>query len=116
MDLARARELINGLADGINPLTGELLPDDCVCNQADIVRAFHTILAEPKKKDSKPQPENAGKPWTENDEQTLCQMFDAGNTKKELCTYFKRSQGAIAARLVRMGKIQDRDEFREKSR
>ena len=59
-----------------------------------------------------PQPENAGKPWTEEDEEILSRMFDTGCTKKEICNHFQRSQGAIAARLVRLGKIRDRYEFR----
>ncbi len=45
MDIARAKELLSGLADGIDPLTGKLLPGDSVCNQAEIVRALHTVLS-----------------------------------------------------------------------
>ena len=63
---------------------------------------------------SKPQPENAGKPWNDADDAVLCQMFDAGGSKKEMCAYFKRSEGSLAARLVRLGKISDRAEFRNK--
>ena len=44
MDLQRAKELLAVLADGINPLTGEVLPDSDSCNQADIVRALHAVL------------------------------------------------------------------------
>jgi ethanolamine utilization microcompartment shell protein EutL len=44
VDLARARELLSGLADGVNPLTGEILPDDSVWNQAEIVRALNAVL------------------------------------------------------------------------
>ena len=31
MDLQRAKELLSGLADGVDPLTGEVLPEDHVC-------------------------------------------------------------------------------------
>ena len=31
-----------------------------------------------------------------------------------MCAYFKRSEGSLAARLVRLGKISDRAEFRNK--
>ena len=41
-------------------------------------------------------------------------MFDAGGSRKEMCAYFKRSEGSLAARLVRLGKISDRAEFRMK--
>ena len=115
MDLQRAAELLAGLADGVDPLTGEVLPEDSVCNKAEIVRALHYVLAALSNKPSRPQPANAGKPWNVADEEVLCRMYDAGSTKKEMCAYFKRSEGGIASRLVRLGKIADRAEFKGKS-
>ena len=44
MDIVIAKEIIAALADGINPITGEVLPADSVCNNADVVRAFYTVL------------------------------------------------------------------------
>ena len=44
MDLQRAKELLSGLADGVDPLTGEVLPEDHVCNKAEIIQAFHCVL------------------------------------------------------------------------
>lgn len=105
MDLQRAKELLSGLADGVDPLTGEVLPEDHVCNKAEIIRAFHCVLKALPGKPPKPQPENAGKPWNDADDAVLCQMFDAGGSRKEMCAYFKRSEGSLAARLVRLGKI-----------
>ena len=32
MDMQRAKELLTISADGTDPLTGEVLPDDHVCN------------------------------------------------------------------------------------
>ncbi|MGI5985686.1 MAG: hypothetical protein GXY01_06380 [Clostridiales bacterium] len=116
MDLTRAKELLSELADGINPLTGELLPDDSVCNQAEIVRAFHTVLAAIPAPKEKYIPPNAGKPWTSEDDEKLSQMYDAGSTKKDMCSYFQRTEGAIAARLVHIGKVQSREEYRIKVR
>lgn len=117
MELIRAVELLEILADGVNPVTGEVLPDDDSCNQAEVVRALHTVLRaveqemQPSKKTKKAQPENAGKPWTAEDDALLCEMFDAGCDSKELCSCFKRTKGAISARLVRLHKISDRTEF-----
>ena len=31
MDVQRAKELLTVLADGVDPLTGDVLPDDHVC-------------------------------------------------------------------------------------
>ena len=95
----------------LQPLTGEVLPENDSCNQVEIVRALNTVLRyldnQPQKA-TKPSPDNAGKPWTVEDEETLSRMFDQGCTKKEICSYFKRSPGAIAARLVKLGKISER--------
>ena len=117
MDIQRAKELLNILADGVNPLTGEVLPIEDSCNQVEIVRALHAVLKTLDEKAIKPvkqQAENAGKPWLQEDDELLIRMFDEGKSKKEVCDYFKRSSGAIAARLVHLGKIEDRDSFRRK--
>lgn len=115
MDIQRAKELLAVLSDGVNPLTGEVLPEDDSCNQVEIVRALNTVLRyldnQPQKL-TKPSPDNAGKPWTAEDKEALSRMFEQGCTKKEICSYFKRSPGAIAARLVKLGKISERDQFR----
>lgn len=39
MELERARTLLTELADGVDPLTGECLPPDSVCNRPEIIRA-----------------------------------------------------------------------------
>ena len=44
MDVQRAKELLTVLADGVDPLTGEVLPDDHVCNKGEIVRALHCAV------------------------------------------------------------------------
>lgn len=46
MDVQRAKELLAVLADGVDPLTGEVLPDDHVCNKGEIVRALHCAVEE----------------------------------------------------------------------
>ena len=111
MDIIRAKELLQILADGVNPLTGEVLPAEDSCNQPEIIRALNAVLAAISEKKPKNQPENAGKPWISEDDALLVKMFDEGQSDKELCTFFKRSKGAIAARLVRLGKITDRNTY-----
>lgn len=120
MDILRATEILKGLADGVDPLTGELLPDQSVCNQAEVVRAFHCILRElewgqQRRERKKKLPENAGKPWKQEDDDVLIQMFDQGCSKREIQGYFKRTEGSITSRLVRLGKINEREQFRNRS-
>ena len=115
MEINRAKEIICALAEGVDPTTGEILPDDSVCNKGDVVRAFYTVLASlDTNKPKKLQPENAGKRWTDEDDKKLCEMFDAGVSKKDICDTFKRTTTGIASRLVRLGKIKERDEFRNR--
>ena len=105
MDIERAKEIVSTLAQGIDPVTGEILPADHVCNQAEVIRALYCVLDKVNKTPSKSPAENAGKPWTEGDDSKLCQMFEHGATKREMCKYFKRSHGSITARLIRLGKV-----------
>lgn len=114
MDIERAKEILEVLSDGVDPTTGEVLPACDSCNKVDVVRALHAVLKyldQTPEKPKRPQPENAGKPWSKDDEEILCRMFDTGCTPKEISNHFQRSKGAIAARLVRLGKINDRGEF-----
>ena len=109
MDIVIAKEIIAALADGINPITGEVLPEDSVCNNADVVRAFYTVLSniDPIVK-KKVNQENSGKPWSKEDDELLEKMFKEGARKKDLQEYFKRSSGSINARLARLGLIDEK--------
>lgn len=114
MDLKRAKDLLECLADGINPITDEVLAAEDSCNQIEIVRALNLVLRQldnQAKILDRGLSDNTGRPWTKEDEIALCCMFDAGCSKLEICKHFRRSVGAIAARLVKLGKIGERDEF-----
>ena len=41
MDIQRAKELLTVLAEGVDPLTGEVLPDDHVCNKGEKIGRAH---------------------------------------------------------------------------
>ena len=105
MDTKQAKELLTILSDGIDPLTGEVLPDDHLCRKLEIVCALKCLLADSSAKPNVKQPDNAGKPWTSESDAELCRLFDAGMSRKEICAHFKRSSGAITSRLARLGKI-----------
>ncbi len=113
MDIQRAKEILSVLADGINPITGEVLPYTDSCNQADVVRALHSVIMElekqPKKK-TQSQPENAGKPWSADEDEQLLTAYRSGAKLVELSNRHKRTKGSIAARLVKLGEINERSE------
>ena len=100
MDVQRAKELLTVLADGVDPLTGEVLPDDHVCNKGEIVRALHCAVEELSRRRKKPLPENNGKPWTEELDDELCRLFDGGMKKKDLCV----AAGISHASMAKLGK------------
>ena len=107
MEVDQAKEVLLLMSDGVNPLTGEILPKDDLCNQPDIIRALHTAVAalEKANKPKPPLPKNAGKPWSVEDDATLCQMYDSGVSTAELAERFQRTTGAISSRLMRLGKM-----------
>ncbi len=104
MDINRAREIVAILAEGIDPTTGEVLSDDNVCNKPEVLRALYAVL---KQTDSyKKQVENAGKPWTKEDDELLVKLYKSGSSTKELKEKFKRTTGSIRSRLKLLGLIQ----------
>ena len=111
MEISEAMRIIKAAADGVNPFTGEMFPGDSVYQHPQMVRALYRALAaleaRQRWEDKKRQlPENAGKPWTAEDDRRLISEFDSGIGIQELAGRFKRTYGSIEARLINMGKIQ----------
>ena len=58
---------------------------------------------------TKKQPANAGKPWTETEEDKLLDEFDSKMPIAEIAKEHGRSRGGIEARLVKLGRISKPD-------
>lgn len=54
---------------------------------------------------SKKRPSNAGKPWTETEEDKLLDEFDSKMPLAEIAKEHSRTKGGIEARLVKLGRI-----------
>ena len=115
MDINRAKDILSSLAEGVDPTTGEVLPDDSVCNKGEVVRAFYAVLNHlGEKKPKKNIPANAGKPWSKEDENLLIDLYQSDATKRDICEALQRTESGVAARLVHLGIIENRDIFRDK--
>jgi hypothetical protein len=102
--------LLTALAEGVDPFTGEVLPEDHLLQQPQIVRAlFHSINAlkqQPSKtKKISSTPEKAGTAWAKQEDEDLVRQFDEKVPITEIAKLHGRSRGAITSRLVRLGKI-----------
>lgn len=107
MELTRAKRLLTALADGVDPFTGETLPDDSVCNRPDMIRAFHCILmALEQKHTAGEEPENAGKPWTDAEDERLTDEYHDQRNITEIAGKHGRSRGAIQRRLEKLGLVE----------
>ena len=103
MDIIRAKEIISTLAEGIDPTTGELLDVENVCNKGEVVRAFYTVIQALDCKKEKTIPENAGKPWSLEEETRLKILYDSRMSQKAIAKELGRTPGSISSRLEKLG-------------
>ena len=102
MDIVRARKIIRSLAEGVDPTTGEVLPKENVYNQPEVIRAMYTILeaTAPNQQNSL---RNAGKPWTEAEDNNLQEEFAEKMKIADIAKEHGRTYGAIESRLEHLG-------------
>lgn len=118
MSLKEAAQILDMLAQGIDPDSGEVLPPENVVNSPKVIRALflasRALAAQSKpqstRKNKDPSLAQAGKPWAQEETQRLLDAFDAGTPIAELARSHGRTKGGIAARLVKLGRIDERSE------
>ena len=104
MDLTRAKEIISTLADGVDPTTGEVLADDSIYNKGEVIRALYTVLDYlDVDKLRKQLPQNAGKPWTESEDNKLHDEFNSMMKIADIAKKHGRTYKAIESRLDHLG-------------
>ena len=121
MEKEQALRILNALANGVHPATGEKFAADSPYQHPDTVRALFEAMravecnggvapsaanAAPAagRKPAPPQ-SGSGSRWSPEEEQRLAAAFDAGRTVDELARAHCRSRAGIEARLVRLGKM-----------
>jgi hypothetical protein len=108
-------QLILTLAEGIDPLTGEVLSRDHLLHNPQIVRAlFHAARALERAEKSAKRvaslPAKAGASWSKEEDNALIQKFDSNVLVAEIAKRHGRTEGGITSRLVRLGKIAARED------
>ncbi|MCA8480109.1 MULTISPECIES: hypothetical protein [Burkholderia cepacia complex] len=109
-----ALEIIESLAKGIDPRTGEILSEHGPFNDPTVIRALFEALDALRTAAStceenvgvKPKAPNAGRAWPPEEDARLLTDFDAGVTPQELARKHGRTTGAIRSRLVKHGRIE----------
>lgn len=117
MDDSKAFGIVSALANGVNPLTGEVFPAESVYQSPDIVRALFVAAralgagsaAPPQNAAPRTRPQaanNVGKPWSREEDQRLLTEFDRGRSPRELASLHGRTLAGIEARLEKHGRLQ----------
>ncbi len=114
MERKHTLRILNALAGGVHPATGEKFSADSPYQHPDTVRALfdavRAIESSPapapaaERKPAAPQ-SGAGSRWTPEEEQRLAAAFDSGKTVGELAKLHSRTPAGIEARLFKLGKI-----------
>jgi hypothetical protein len=105
--LQEARAIFNTLAQGIHPVTGEVMPEDSPYNAPPVIRALFAVTHALDGKEARPRrepPPNAGKPWSADEDAMLDAVFTAGGDLKPLAQALGRTLFAVESRLVKLGK------------
>jgi hypothetical protein len=104
----RAREILQALVQGIDPLSGEELPAGTIIQHADVLRALLAgvtalELAAARSQRRAQLPGNVGRAWTNDEEATLVAAFKSDEPLPDIAARHGRTLRAIEARLERLG-------------
>ena len=104
----KARQILQALVQGFDPMTGEELAPGTALQHADVLRALLAGVSALEQMEARAQrraqlPGNVGRAWTEEEEDMLIKAFQAGDALDEIAARHGRTLRAIEARLERLG-------------
>lgn len=107
MEIDDAITTIRALADGLNPTTREALGANDACRQPQSIKALNralgALLAQQDRE--KRNPANGGRAWSHAEDKQVCDEVGQGQDINDIAKAHNRTVPAIAARLVKLGKI-----------
>ncbi|MBW7998562.1 MAG: hypothetical protein FVQ81_18710 [Candidatus Glassbacteria bacterium] len=110
MDKAGAIKIIEKLADGMHPETGQPLQPGGVLDRPEVIRALNiatrTLRASHRSQRALQAAPNAGKSWGKSEDQRLLADWEMEKDLRVLANRHGRTAIAIRSRLIKHGKIE----------
>jgi len=106
----RSQQVLQALVQGLDPETGQELPEDTILNRADVIRAILTAIGALESMQARALrraqlPESVGKTWSDEEEKQLRKEFKQATPIPDIAAKHGRTVRAIEARLQRLGLI-----------
>lgn len=103
MNEAEALHVVESLANGVNPETGEQYPPESPYQRARVVRALFAAKEALERayqfaRRRESLPANTGKPWSTEEDTRLAAGYDEGKSALDLAREHDRTRGSIQAR------------------
>jgi len=107
-NIERAKQVIESLIQGNDPVTGKELPSDTVLNRIEVYRALLVAVAAIQETAARSArrlqlPSGVGKPWSNEEEQLLSAEFKGREAIPDIAEKHQRTVRAIEVRLERLG-------------
>lgn len=113
--------VLDSLANGVDPVTGEVFPMNSPYNHPEVIRAlFHALKLMPKEKKAKKsleekqqenlsqgRPMNYGLPWLDTDVNWAVQVFQQGMAIDAIAQQLARKPSSIISLLKKQGIISE---------
>jgi hypothetical protein len=102
--------IVEALADGVHPMTGDELDEASIFKDPKVRRALSAAKEAMEKQGRRESrrtslPKKAGQPWSEEEDAELVGSFEGGVGFTELAREHGRTDGAIRSRLTKLGKL-----------
>ena len=105
IETQEALAIVRRLADGQHPETGAALSSDSLYRQPQTMRALQRAVGALERQQRREKirsfsTPNAGKPWTESEDEQLAEKLGLGMTVQQMAVAHRRGEGSIVARIL----------------